>query len=327
MPLISVVIPMFNAAATVKDTVESVLNQTWIDFELIIVNDGSTDDSVAIVQQFSDPRIQIISQANAGAPASRNRGLAAATGEFVAFLDADDLWTTDKLEAQLKALQANPDAALAYSWNQFIDASGRLICLGRRVDVSDNAYQTLLVTNFIENGSNPLIRRQALIDVGGFDQSLRSSQDRDLYLRLAKRFRFVRVPSYQVLYRMTPGSITSDLTRQEQQALAFIDRAFAEAPNSLQHLKSKSLAHLYRYLTLRGLEDAPSWQQTLTIARCLGLMLRHDPSLLRRQTRFVGVLAAKTVMRLVMPGVIIQRRLTSPSQQALSSSSTGETLL
>ncbi len=328
MPLISVIIPMFNAEQTVGETIESVLSQTWSDFELIIVNDGSTDDSLALIQQLDDPRIQIISQANAGASASRNRGLAAATGDFIAFLDADDLWTADKLEAQLQALQSDPEAAVAYSWNQFIDISGNMLCRGRQIRVSGDAYKKLLVMNFIENGSNPLIRRRALVKVGGFDESLQSSQDRDLYLRLAKHFRFVTVPHYQVLYRMTPGSITSNLSRQEQQALAFIDRAFADAPDTLQYLKPKSLAHLYRYLTLRGLEDRPSLRQNLAIARCLGLMLQHDPSLLWRQTRLMSVLAAKIALRMAVPTPLVQTRLISPSRrQHVKSADPGETVL
>jgi hypothetical protein len=155
--------------------------------------------------------------------------------------------------------------------------------------------------NFLENGSNPLIRRPALAEIGGFDESLLSSQDRDLYLRLAMRYRFVTVPKYQILYRMTSGSITSNLSRQERQALEFVNRAFIQAPASLQHLKPRSLAHLYRYLTLRGLEDEPTLQRSLAIARCFALTLRYEPSLLWRQTQLMTAVAAKIAIGIVLP--------------------------
>ncbi|HHP7246229.1 MAG TPA: glycosyltransferase [Elainellaceae cyanobacterium] len=301
MPLISVIIPMFNAENTIRETIDSVLQQTLTDFEIIVIDDGSTDASLDAVKHIHDSRIRVLSQPNSGAPASRNRGLAESTGEFIAFLDADDVWTPDKLAAQIDALQTNPDAAVAYSWTQFIDESGQVLSSGRRITVSNDAYEKLLVMNFLENGSNPLIRRPALAEIGGFDESLLSSQDRDLYLRLAMRYRFVTVPKYQILYRMTSGSITSNLSRQERQALEFVNRAFIQAPASLQHLKPRSLAHLYRYLTLRGLEDEPTLQRSLAIARCFALTLRYEPSLLWRQTQLMTAVAAKIAIGIVLP--------------------------
>ncbi|MGA9380619.1 MAG: glycosyltransferase family A protein, partial [Phormidium sp.] len=125
MPLISVIIPAFNSEKTIRETIESVLHQTFSDFELIVINDGSTDAILEIVTSIKDPRIKVFSYPNTGVAASRNRGFSHSCGEFIAFLDADDLWTADKLEAQLKALQENPQAAVAYSWMDNIDESGK----------------------------------------------------------------------------------------------------------------------------------------------------------------------------------------------------------
>src|SRR4028119_812278 len=112
MSLISVIIPVYNGEKTIQETIESVLNQTFTDFELIVINDGSQDATLEIVERIQDSRLKVLSYPNAGQAASRNRGLSHASGEYISFIDADDLWTPDKLEAQLRALQDNPQAAV-----------------------------------------------------------------------------------------------------------------------------------------------------------------------------------------------------------------------
>ena len=109
MSIISIIIPVYNAEKTIESTINSVLNQTFIDFELIVINDGSTDSTLEIVHKITDPRLKVFSYANANQAASRNRGIAKATGEYIAFLDADDLWTPDKLESQINMLKNNSE--------------------------------------------------------------------------------------------------------------------------------------------------------------------------------------------------------------------------
>src|SRR4028119_546862 len=116
MPIISVIIPAYNAERTIKETIQSVLNQSFQDLELLIINDGSQDSTLDVVESIQDPRIRVFCYLNAGSSASRNRGIGLAKGEYISFIDADDLWTVDKLESQFKALQENPKAAVAYSW-------------------------------------------------------------------------------------------------------------------------------------------------------------------------------------------------------------------
>jgi glycosyltransferase involved in cell wall biosynthesis len=122
-PTISVVIPTYNATATVLETIASVQAQTHRDLEILVINDGSTDDLLAcLAPTITDSRVQIHSYPNGGLPVARNRGIERATGEYIAFIDADDLWTPDKLERQLQALEANSRAGLAYSWTYFMEA-------------------------------------------------------------------------------------------------------------------------------------------------------------------------------------------------------------
>ena len=159
---ISVIIPVFNGEQTIEETINSILDQTFQDIEIIIINDGSTDATLEIVENISDSRIKIFSYPNAGLSASRNRGIDRAKGEYISFIDADDLWTPDKLELQWQALQKNPQAAVAYSWTDYIDESSKFIKSGRRITINGDAFSKLLITNFLENGSNPLIRFKKL---------------------------------------------------------------------------------------------------------------------------------------------------------------------
>ncbi|MEL7314835.1 MAG: glycosyltransferase [Cyanobacteria bacterium J06559_3] len=285
--------PAYNAERTLGEAIASVLQQTHQNWELIVVDDGSSDNSQQVVQRFQDDRIRLLTGANEGVAIARNRGIEQAQGDYVAFLDADDIWMPAKLAAQLTALQAHPEAALAYSWCDYIDNEGRWLCPGKRSLVEGIAYEQLLVANFLENASTPLIRRSALAAVGGFDPTLRCSQDRDLYLRLAAHYPFVTVPQVQVHYRMAEGAMSSRLREQEADRLKVIERGFAAAPAELQPLRRKSLAHLYRYLMLRGVEEPPSPQQSREVTRCLYLAVRYDPLLIIKQLRLLLTICAK----------------------------------
>ncbi|HEY9905481.1 MAG TPA: glycosyltransferase [Candidatus Sericytochromatia bacterium] len=308
MPLISVIIPVYNGEKTIRETIESALNQTFQDFELIVINDGSQDATLEIVEGFQDSRIHIFSYSNAGQAISRNRGFSQSVGEFIAFLDADDLWTPNKLEAQLQALQANPQSAVAYSWTDYIDEFGEFSRRGSHINVSGDVYKNLLMINFLENGSNPLIRRQALTEVGDFEKLLTPAEDWDMWLRLAARYHFVAVPSPQILYRVYAHSSSFNISKLEAGCLQVINRAFAQAPETLQPLKRDSLANLYKYLTSKALEGPPERRRSLVAALFLGQAIRNDPWLLR-----AGVLLKvlfKIAVSTLLPSQLAQVLLT-----------------
>lgn len=299
MPLISVIIPVYNGKKTINKTIESILNQTISDWELIIINDGSQDGTLEVVSNIRDSRLKIFSYPNSGQAISRNRGISHAVGEFITFSDADDLWTPDKLEAQLKALQVNPQAAVAYSWTDYIDEFGQFLRSGTRLNATGDVYKKLLVRNFLENGSNPLIRKQALTEVGGFDGSLTPAEDWDMYLRLASRYHFAAVPSPQILYRVSASSSSSNVYKMEAASLQVIERAFNQAPESLQNLKKYSLSTLYIYLTFKVLENPSGRQNALTAARYLRLAVKNDRSVMKRQQTMLKALFKIAVLLLV----------------------------
>lgn len=281
VPIISVVVPVYNGATTVKETIESVLQQTYQNFEIIVINDGSQDDTLAIVNSIQDHRIKVFSYPNAGLSASRNRGFARACGEFIAFLDADDLWIKDKLEAQLTALQQNPNAAVAYSWTDHIDEQGQFLRPASYTSYQGNIYARLLVGNFLACGSNILIRTQVLHQVGGFDESLNSAEDWDMWLRLAACYEFVVVSRPQVLYRISPYSMSANISKMEAASLQVINRAYNQAPEYLQHLKKETLGFLYKFLMYKALQDSVKSQRGLKAAKVLVNYFEQDPSLLK----------------------------------------------
>ena len=299
MPVVSVIIPVYNGEKTIQETIEAVLNQTLSDFELLIINDGSQDATVEIVERFQDTRLKIFSYPNAGLAASRNRGIALAVSNYIAFLDADDLWTPDKLEAQFKALQANPHAAVAYSWTDCIDESGQFSRQGSHITVSGNVYANLLLVNFLENGSNPLIRREVLTEVGGFDESLTAAEDWDMYLRLAAMYHFLAVPSPQILYRVSIKSMSSNLTKQETETLKVLEQAYTQASKSLQHLKRHSLANFYTYLTFKCLEGIPERGKSLAAIRFLLHIVKNDLSILHN--RIIWMVLLRIVIVIFIP--------------------------
>lgn len=281
MPLISVIVSVYNGEKTILETLDSVLNQTLKDFEIIVVNDGSQDETEAVVKKIDDPRIQLYSHQNSGQAASNNWGLSLSSGEYIAFLDADDLWTPDKLEAQYRALQEHPEAGVAYSWTDQIDESSQFLRGGPHVTVNGDALAMLLLGDFIGSGSNALIRRRALDEVGNFEVSLAPVADWDLWLRLAARYAYVVVPKVQILYRQCRTSVTSNVYKMEDVSWKTIERAIANNPDKLSHLKNKCLGNRYKGLTWKALEGEPTQYKGIAAARFLWNAIIRDPVLLQ----------------------------------------------
>jgi glycosyltransferase involved in cell wall biosynthesis len=249
MPTISVIIPAYNAEQTIVETINSVLKQTFAYWELIVINDGSTDNTLKLLTEIKDSRIKVFSYPNGGLAAARNRGIALASGKYISFLDADDMWTSDKLELQLKALVQNPKAGVAYSWTMCMDNKTKLFHTGVTASFQGNVYPQLLVNNFIASGSNVLLTKEAVDSVGEFDGNVRSVEDWDYWLRLAPIWDFVVVPKPQIIYRLSSDSMSSKVDVMETNMLLASEKAFASAPTELQYLKNKSHSFIYKYVT------------------------------------------------------------------------------
>jgi glycosyltransferase involved in cell wall biosynthesis len=268
MPLISVIIPTFNAENTIHEAVSSALNQSFSDIEVLVINDGSTDKTLAKLAKIKDPRLRVLSFANGGVAASRNRGIQNAKGQYLSFLDSDDAWAVNKLERQLSALHANPKASIAYSWSDYMDTNGQFLQHGWHADHDGDVYETLFCGCFIENGSNILVDREAVTKVGLFDASVTPAEDWDFYLRLAERYHFVCVPEVHVFYRISPTSLSTQIERMERGGKIVLHRALKYSPKRLHPLKKAAFADFYSYLFHKSYSQAVDrrhWWTTLNI--------------------------------------------------------------
>lgn len=232
-PKVSVVIPAYNATPTLERTLISVLSQTRPADEVIVVDDGSTDGTATLVQRATDlhPRLRLIRQSNAGPMAARNRAIAESTGDLIAPIDADDLWSPTYLEAMSDALSARPDAGFVYSNHRVIDEADLVIRDGLNVAVEGWSYLRHLLVNFVGNGSCAVFRRDALLAAGGYDLATHGwggAEDYLLQLRIAARHPITHVPLALVGYRQVEGSYSSNIEAMSAARIKAVRQALAE---------------------------------------------------------------------------------------------------
>ncbi|MDF5732135.1 MAG: glycosyltransferase [Rhizonema sp. PD38] len=301
-PLISVIIPAYNAEGTILETIASVQQQTFSNFEIVVINDGSTDSTVELLNTVDDPRIKIFSYSNGGLPVARNRGISHATGEFLAFLDADDLWTPDKLEQQLAALQQHPNAGVAYSWIYFMEEKGNSLSFhpSEPVFFEGNVYANLLVGDFIYNGSNTLIRKQAINSTGEFDPALKSCEDWDYWLRLALHWHFVVVPKHQIYYRRSTGAMSSKVEVMKEASLITLEKAYRSAPPELQYLKNQSLTSFQKYCADLYLKQSTNMSGVKQAGQHLWMAICLQPQTLLNR-RFQKLVLKFLLLRIFSP--------------------------
>jgi glycosyltransferase involved in cell wall biosynthesis len=255
MPKVSIVIPAYNAMKYLPETVATVFHQTYEDYEVIIVNDGSTDDVALWVTELNHPKIRLISQENQGLSGARNTGISHAQGDYVALLDADDLWHPTKLEKQVKLLDRFPGAGLVYTWTALMSESGQLT--GRFFGAKDEGkvWKKLIEFNVVGCGSVPLIRRTCFDKVGLFDRNLRSFvEDWDLWLRMAPYFDFKVVSEPLVYYRQLPSSASRNWEAMAISYQIVIEKNFNAAPDEMKYLKARSSGFMTLNLAWKPLQ-------------------------------------------------------------------------
>lgn len=254
MKTVSVIIPTYNRAATVGRAVRSVLQQSFRDLEVIVVNDASTDDTPEIIAGFADPRLRYVVHAmNRGGGAARNTGIDVAAGEYIAFLDADDEWLPKKLERQVAVMQ-HRDAPVAAIYTGFavVAAAGRVAAVRIPRHRGDILSQ-LWCGNVVRTVSTVLVRRTALQHVGGFDPTLPSCQDWDLWLRLAKVYQFDFLPQVLVRYHAaSAGRITDDAQAVVDGHVRIAEKYLEEAQHIPARDRARHLFALGRRLILLG---------------------------------------------------------------------------
>lgn len=252
MPTVSVIIPAYNAARYLPETLASALGQTLSDIEVIVVDDGSKDNTAQVAQSF--PAVRCVHQQNAGVSAARNTGAAHARGEFLAFLDSDDLWHPDKLRQQVEALRQHPDSVFSRTEAVSDPARQAEIQHGQREAGAPHELIPDFHTSFLVpylTTSTVMVRRSAFEAAGGFDTRLRIAEDVDFYLRVLVRQPLVVKMTQPLVYkRPVPGSLGDDSVAGYHQLLKVYDRFLASHPEARDVIGAQRIEQAYHKLYL-----------------------------------------------------------------------------
>ena len=296
-PLVSVAVGVYNVERYIKPAVESVLNQTYGHLELVVVDDGSTDGTVARLEEVRDPRLTVVRCAHRGSAPTRNEAIRRTTGKYVGLLDGDDLYLPGKLERHIEFLESSPKTDVSFSRFQSIDEDGIEMGVPSRPPEQPLSFETLLV-GFPVNGSSAVVRRSAFETAGLFDEELPSCLDLDLWLRLA----LVRdgnlhcVPEILTLYRRRRGQITGDWRRMERGWNMMLRKMGSLVPSRTGAVYQQAAAHWYWYLAYL----ADSQGDRRAALKCLGRSVQFKPQKALSNPH-MWMLASMVVSRFVLP--------------------------
>jgi glycosyltransferase involved in cell wall biosynthesis len=262
MKKVSVIIPAYQVENYIGAAIQSVVEQTYDNWELLIIDDGSPDRSVEVCRQFTDPRIKIISQENRGLAGARNTGIRNAQGEYLAFLDGDDVWFSEKLEKHVEHLENSPAVGVSFSPSGFIDEAGNAKGTYLKPKLREISPASLLRDNSIGNGSAAVVRREVLeaikfqdnrygtIEEFYFDENLRQAEDLDCWLRITIQTHWIieGIPEELTLYRVNSGGLSASLLKQLTYLEKVIEKTRSYAPELIEQLEGIAKAYHLRYL-------------------------------------------------------------------------------
>ncbi len=256
--LVSVIITTYNRADYIKYSIDSVLKQTYDFFELIIIDDGSTDNTVDIIKTYNDKRIRYFYQRNFGQNFARNYGLQLSKGEYAAFLDSDDVWEINKLEKQVAILDKHRNIGLVYCATAIIDRYNSIVGKQKIYNYSGKVTKQLLLLNFLYNGSCAMFRiNDSLYKIGMFDESIKRMTDWEFYLKYSVHNEFYCIPEYLLKYRMHSSTMSFNYMDYLASGFKILDKFFRnkDLPASIIKYKDLAYAMRYRYLAQRFLDN------------------------------------------------------------------------
>ena len=317
--------PAYNVQRFIADAIASVFRQTFGDFELIVVDDGSTDRSLAICEQLADSRTRIIRQPNRGLSGARNTGIAAARGPYIALLDSDDLWEPEKLSLHVAHLQANPDVGVSYAGAIMVDGHGRDTGLRQTPRVGRVQQRDVFCGLAICNGSTPVFRREVFEDIAYapvagdrawyFDETFRRSEDVECWVRISllTRWHFEGIPGFLTRYRLNTGGLSADVIPQLASWDAVCDKVAGYAPGFVAEHGAEARARELRYLARRCVQMRDrsfGLSLALAMARSYPRLFLAEPGktlltfLACLALRFVPAVAFKSLLRSLQPRLV-----------------------
>jgi glycosyltransferase involved in cell wall biosynthesis len=269
---VSVIVPAYNVRSYIEPALVSLQNQSFPDFEAIIVDDGSTDGTAEVVKGFCerDSRFQLLQKHNGGLSSARNYGIRHSRAPYIALLDGDDVYEPDKLATHIAILDRAPEVGVVYSASRAIREDGRptFMSLSGKPVMSDPLF-ALLCKNFIGHGSNAIFRRTLFDEVGEFDEGLRSSEDIDFWLRIAaaRRWHFHRLPQVLCGYRVRPSGLSFNVAQMQRSHEQVLEAALQRSPEVVAPLLPTAYAYMYRYLARLSLTAGDAEQARNFIER------------------------------------------------------------
>jgi glycosyltransferase involved in cell wall biosynthesis len=251
MVAVSVVIPAYNAARFLPAAVDSVLGQSFRDFEVLVVDDGSTDDTESVISQYRDA-IRYLRQENRGVAEARNRGIGESNGRYVAFLDADDTWSREKLHRQMKALEASRGRRVCYCAFEVRTETLELLSVQRSAREGPVLYDLLLRGNVVGTPSTVVCDRSLFSVVGGFDPYLSQCADWDMWIRLATVTEFLYLDESLVTYRQHRANMSRDPRLLERDSLRVLEKGFSLSSLRPSVRAARPTAFGRNYMVLAG---------------------------------------------------------------------------
>jgi len=293
--LVSVIVPAFNAATYIRQTLDSVLEQTYRKVEVIVVDDGSSDSTAKIVEEFvaRDLRFQLLRQSNAGVGAARNTAIKKARGEYLAPLDADDLWSPQKLETQVACMErSGTNTGLVYCSSTLIDEQGKLLHSGETKTLEGRLRHAMVLKNLLGNASVPLFRTSALEKIGLYltraeEQGGQGCEDWDLALRIAENFDIRVVPEHLVGYRQCASAMSLNVSGMEASFASVMRRARQRNGDLPPAAFRWSAGYFYQYIAEKCYESHhyPSCIRYLTRAIAANPVLLLNPRIHKTGTK------------------------------------------
>lgn len=313
MKLVSVIVPVYNVEKYIAQTIDSVLNQTYSNFELLIIDDESPDRSIEICQQFDDPRIKIISQKNRGLAGARNTGIRHAKGDYLAFLDSDDLWLPEKLAQHVRHLESLPQVGVSFSRSQFIDGQGQALGIYQMPKLQAITPSHLLCRNPIGNGSAPVIRHEVFaairfqdnlhgkIEDFYFDENFRQSEDIECWLRIAAEtpWKIEGIGEALTLYRVNGEGLSANVLKQYDSWQQMVDKHRDRSPELLAKYENPARAFQLRYLARRAVRLKNG---TMAVKLTHQALATHWQIILSEPNRTIQTIIAAYLLKLLPLG-------------------------
>jgi glycosyltransferase involved in cell wall biosynthesis len=304
--MLSIVIPAYNVSAYIEEAIDSALAQTLTDLEVIVIDDGSTDDTAEVIERVikkhNDPRLKVLRRANGGLAAARNTGILMSSGEYIGFLDADDIWLSTKTERQVEMMDRDPTIGISFSQSRYMLENGALTSHLLQADKLSPSFHDMIRRNHVGNGSAPIVRRRCFEQAGRFNEALKSCEDYEMWCRILwlTEFRIQGIPEPLTLYRIRDTSLSFNFAK----FLANADLAMTALRTQMRYVPERVFraAHAEHYRIAAW--KAGSTQQDAVARKLLLKALRLWPWLIVSDWRVIAVAVALLIPRQSREGII-----------------------